>query len=208
MSALIKEGSDRTIINQDKQRALLVYNKSTDKLSYIRVDGSTDALTTIDYAHHEIHAGSHFMVQRSDTLATGDTIAIAFTTPNTDLEQHTIWTIYGSGAITLDMIDDVTSYTGGTATTPHNFNHRSTKTSTSATKAGSDGVLIDPIVITGGSAYELTRIGSGNKSGGSGGTREEHILAKNEITIFRVTAVGNGIVASLSVEWYEHTPNG
>jgi hypothetical protein len=75
-----------------------------------------------------------------------------------------------------------------------------------AVKTGSDGVLVDPLVLTGGSTRELTQIGAGNKSGSSGGARYEYILAKNQITVYRLTAVGNGITCSLSLFWYEHTP--
>ena len=40
MSATIKEGSDRTIVNQDKQPALLMYDSTTDKLVHVEVDSS------------------------------------------------------------------------------------------------------------------------------------------------------------------------
>lgn len=171
-------------------------------------DASTLANLTITYVHHEIHSGKLFMGMRWDTLAAGDTIAIAMTTPNTDVAPHLDWEIYGSGAVTLDLFRDVTSYTGGTALVPMNHNDRSSNTSGMTVEAGSDGVLVDPIVITGGSQHTMAAIGAGNKSSSDGGSRYEFIVAKNEITIWRLTAVGNNIRCGLTLHWYEHTDKG
>jgi len=186
-----------------------VVGKTNDQnYQTFRVDPSTHAIKTIDYPHAEIHGGNLFLASRWDTLASADTIAIAMTTPDSEKEQHSEWEIYGSGAVTLDLFRNVTSYTGGTATTPMNLNDRSDNTSVVTTLAGSDGVLVDPLVITGGTSTTLASIGSGNKGSSDGGSRHEFILAKNEITIFRITAVGNNILCGLDLDWYEHTPKG
>ena len=172
----------------------------------IRIDESTRSIQTISYVHHEIHAGSNFNAFRSDTLATGDKISVAITTPNTDEEQHVLWSLYCAGAITLIVYDTCTSYTGGTTFTPVNHNQRSTNSSNCTVKVGSDGALTDAVARSGGTVVDSVGVGSGNKSGGDFSHSNELILSKNAITIYEMVAVGNNIVCNLNVNWYEHTP--
>ena len=35
----------------------------------VRIDASTNTIQTIDYAHHEVHSGSHYFLQGFTTLA-------------------------------------------------------------------------------------------------------------------------------------------
>lgn len=192
------------LVSRNAQTEIFGYNGTN--WQNIRIDESTRSIQTISYPHHEIHGGSMFFAQRSDTLATNDVIAIALTTPDTTKEPHIEWSIYSAGQVKLEMLRNVTSYTGGTAYTPVNMNDRSANTSVCTVKVGSNGALSDALSITGGTAIELTQIGSGNRASGDGGSREEWILARDEITIFRVTAIGNNIVTSMHLHWYEHTP--
>jgi len=172
----------------------------------ITCDQSTRAINTIGYVHHEIHGGSNYNAFRTDTLATGDKISIAFTTPNTTQEQHAIWGLYCAGAVTLTVYDNCTSYTGGSAFTPVNHNRRSTNTSTCTVKVGSNGALSDAIARSGGTTIDAIGVGSGNKTGGDFTHEDEFILRINAITIYEMIAVGNNIVCDLHVNWYEHTP--
>ena len=49
-------------------------------------DLTTGAFTIIDYAHHEIHSGSHYKAGYQDTsLATNDVINLLFITPATTI---------------------------------------------------------------------------------------------------------------------------
>jgi hypothetical protein len=160
----------------------------------------------LEHVHHEIHEGNVYHAYRGDTLATNDTIMIAVTTPNTIEEQHMFWELYSSGSITFSILENVTSYTGGTAQTPINNNRRSDNTSNCTVKVGSDGALADPIVPTGGTVIDQYSFGSGNKSGGTASHEGEFVLERDHIDIYKILAVGNGIVCDLHLSWYEHTP--
>jgi hypothetical protein len=117
--------------------------------------------------------------------------------------------MYGAGAVTLDIIRAVTSYTGGVAQTPQNANQRGDPpASICGVKVGSDGGVDDDLVLTGGTVYDSHGLGSGNKGAIISGTRDEFIPAGNSITVYRLTAVGNNIVCDLHISWYEHTPKG
>lgn len=172
----------------------------------LTLDSSTDALNTISYEHHETHQGKMYGAYRRDTLATNDTIAIAWTTPDTALEQHMEWECDVGGEVIIDIVESVTSYTGGTAQTPVNRNRRSSNTSTSTVKVGSNGALADPLVLTGGTVINERKVGSGRIQN-SAGARHEWILKRNAITVLRLTAVGNNISCGLRAYWYEHTPH-
>ena len=69
----------------------LLYNQAI--IDYTRmginIDPSTNAQTTIEYPHHEIHDGESFhIVYEAQTTNTGEMIAIAFYTPNTTKWLH------------------------------------------------------------------------------------------------------------------------
>lgn len=173
----------------------------------VSIDASTRSLKNISEPHAELHGGNVFHAYRSDTLATGDNIWIALTTPNTDKEAHIVWSLYCAGAIVLTITRAVSSYTGGTAQTPQNAYQRGTvKSSVCTVKVGSDGALSDGIAVTGGTEFDAVGVGSGNKGSNVAGSRDEFIPAKNSITIYDILAVGNNIVCDLHIDWYEHTP--
>lgn len=193
------------------ENAALVVNGKTGDTTYqvIRIDPSTHAVETITTPHHEIHAKSTFHAYRSDTLATADTIAVAIETPDSAKEAHIVWSLYGAGEVTLDILRDVTSYTGGASVTPETDNQRAPKgVSICTVKVGSDGGVDDDLVITGGTEHDSISLGSGNKTAAQASNRDEFIPEKSTITIYRLTAVGNNILCDLHISWYEHTPKG
>ena len=168
----------------------------------VRMDATTHVLTTITYAHHELHAGSyyHAMVSTDNLGAeTSDTISLLFTTANVAKLAHLVVTAYGSGAYRYSLIEGGTGGgTGGSAVTI--FNRRR--------DAGAGTVITavtkDDIPVTGGTTLVQKYIGAGNKVGGDARDQEEWILAPNTqyyIEVYDTSA----IVAHLEVEYYEHT---
>lgn len=197
-------------IRIDPTGALVVNGKTSDNTyQVLRLDPSTHAIKTVGYTHAEIHGKNTFHAYRGDTLATGDTVAIGITTPDTAKEAHIIWSMYGAGEVVMDIVRDVTSFTGGVAQVPQNSNQRGeTPASICTVLVGSDGDVDDDLVLTGGTEYDSHVLGSGNKGAASGGSRDEFIPDRDSITVYRLTAVGNGIVCDLHIRWYEHTPKG
>jgi len=76
------------------------WGSGAGEVDEVRIDASTNSLQTIDYAHHEIHSGSHYKAGFMDTdMATDDVIMILFVTPNTDETAHWTLTAQATGAV-------------------------------------------------------------------------------------------------------------
>ena len=52
------------------------------------VDTATRSLQVMDYAHHEVHAGSHYYVQSYADIAQNHVLQFTFQTPDTNRWTH------------------------------------------------------------------------------------------------------------------------
>ena len=172
------------------------------KISSSAIDTTTNALGTIDYAHHEVHGGSAYWTYKTATLGNGEISTIGVTTPNTTKWAHLLMRIDLSAAAVLDVLEDVTSFAGGAAFTVLNFNRNSTKTSVMTVITGHTGS--DLITPTGGSAIWVEDLGTR----GQQTTREngsELILKQNSNYLFRITNSTASNLTTILLSWYEHT---
>jgi len=181
------------------------------------LDQSTHVVTTIDYAHHEIHAGSYFVVTYSvaslGALTTpDDMITLTFKTPNTTKWCHFVFSAKGTAAMRTRFIEGGTG--GGASATGTvailNKNRNSTNTSDVLNVEGTPAtgsVSYDATLVTGGTTLwdEYLEGSTGPMSGGAAsGTREEFILKQN--TQYQLSLYGTATEpASLIMFWYEHT---
>ena len=168
----------------------------------LEADGATRALPTIDYAHHEVHSGSHYYISGFTTLSDTGTLYVKLVTPNTTKWAHFKWDIESSGILETNLWEGSTGgMTGGTPVTPLNNNRNSTGTSgltitSGVSVATSKGTKIDTHKV-GGTGFKTV-------SGGSIGRDDEIILKQNE-TYFREFISGStGNVISFKAYWYEH----
>jgi len=172
-----------------------------------RIDKSTRAMNTIEYEHHEIHAGSLYTVQTySDSLASGAAINIVMTTPNTTKEVHLIFMGVSSGISTKEMFVGPTVTAGtGTLVTPLNH-HFGTL---GAGKPSTTVVRTGMTVTANGTLLQRRRIDSGGPSGSAGDLVRgvnEFILAQNTTYLFKLASGAAGNVVHMELTWYEHTP--
>ena len=172
-----------------------------DGNQYSRIDLTTGAVETIDYAHHEIHAGSHFMYTDAVTLGEAGVQNYLITTPNTTKWAHMIFVMDGSAITTFELYE-ATNKGGTTLQTVGNSNRNSTTVATTTIHKGltggdSDGTLIHKFA--GGSAT--------NQSKDSSSTRndEELVLKQNTKYILRVTSGTASNLTNVKLAWYEHT---
>jgi len=177
--------------------------KTSDTTTQIaRIDTSTHTLQTIDYAHHEIHAGSHFKAGYQDTsMATNDIITLMFVTPDTARWSHWVLTGQATGAVVIQLFEGADA-TGGTAVTVVNRNRNISGT------ANTTLVYHTPTVTTDGTKIVEKWIGNeGFKEdvGGEARGSSELILKQNTKYLIRLTAVSNGIKGAIGGDWYEHT---
>ena len=171
----------------------------------VRIDASTNTLQTIDYSHHEIHAGSHFTYTEYDgDLDNLAVIEILITTPDTTKWAHMIAAITGALSTTVEFYETCT-HTAGAAKTAYN-NNRNSATANTTTLAVSnddnaDGTPIYSVqfgISTGGGA-------SGVSGGGSLRADGEYMLKQNTKYLLRVTSNADNNVVSVMLGWYEHT---
>lgn len=175
----------------------------------LRLDSATHTLQCITYEHHEIHNGSHFMIEDVENLATNNVFDVQFITPNTTkwihfdfvltCENQTEWYIYEGSTIN----------TSGTVLTPINNDRNSVKISTTSILAIKNTTVVNANLDTDVSTSKTIAhglIGSG-KDGGIINRDDEIILKQNTIYCMRAIANTAGYINFL-MKWYEHTNKG
>jgi hypothetical protein len=165
------------------------------------LDRITRALNVIDYAHHEIHAGSHFLYTDAITLGAAATQDYLITVPDTTKWPHIIFILDGSAITQFDLYED-TDKNGTTLQTVGNSNRNSANVAGVTVHKGTEGGSTDGTLIhtyKGGSAT--------NQARGNAGTRndEELILKQNTKYILRATSGTAGNLVNVNLSWYEHT---
>jgi hypothetical protein len=183
------------------------------------VDLITRCLMTVDYAHHEIHAGSTFRVQHNDDAipATGSDgeLVIAFYVPDQSKQPHMTWETSHEGNMTVTLYEGITLATNGTARSIQQSNRNSANTSILQGFATGSGVSNTVTVgeesadsiYSGGTAISLKRDYSTRNVSGSQVRRNEVILKTDEYYAFSLknheTSTQGG---QIRLEWYEHQP--
>ena len=165
------------------------------------VDNTTHTLQTIDYEHHEIHAGSHFFYTDSATLASSGVQDYLITTPNTTKWAHLIFLVSGS-AITQVQVYEGSDKSGSTPQTVFNSDRNSLTAATVTIAKGTTGGSTDGTLIwqrKSGSATQQSR------SGMEASRSAEKILKQNTKYIIRITSGTNDNLTNIQLDWYEHT---
>ena len=168
-----------------------------------RIDASTEALMTITYAHHEIHAGSAFRVHISKemaNLASNGTFGIAFTAPAASKRIHLTLAIDHQGEASFDFLEDVTSWTGGATVTPRNANRNVADNSIVT------DMVSDPVVTLGTPINLIDEHGGAGKSIGSDSSHDiEWVLGEGLTYYLLVTNQATSTnIANITLDWYEH----
>lgn len=163
-----------------------------------RFDLATHATNTVEYEHHEIHAGSHFFITNFTELGNGATIDFAIETPDTTKFTHMTFEVEGNQELLIQIYEDSDFDADGSAVTPVNNNRNSSNTSTLTVQS-------DPTVNSAGTLIEAQQKGA-NRTVGIIGRNKEIVLKRNTKYLFRITnQTTNDNVVSYNAEWYEHT---
>jgi hypothetical protein len=181
---------------------VMIGRQSDLKHCEVRVDAATHVMSTIEYEHHEIHAGSAYTLSRPVTLPVANDDEIRIAVANTTKWPHMLFSAVSDAAVTVSLYETTgLAHEVGNVLTPINRNRNSTKTSGLTichTPSGAgDGSLI----------YASTAGVGGNpaqSAPGAIGGRFEFILKQNTAYLLRV-AGASGDVVSINLEWYEHT---
>ena len=184
----------------------------TDGERTLTIDKITHALNTIDYVHHEMHAGSAYRASIAGTaIGNGNTLALEILTPAAGGKQ-----MHFTGAVTTENAADlvfqelVEISVNGSAITPRNVNRNFGEGSVA------QAVLKDSTVVTTNAVVLDSRhIGAASTSpsragvGGGAESRGEWILRENTwYQLILTNIAGAAQDMHMAVEWYEHTPKG
>lgn len=184
------------------QRAgILGFRSSDSSYQPLRLDKATNSIQTIDYSHHEAHAGSAYYYHDVIALANGAAQDYLLTTANTTTWPHIGFEVdLNDGAGTMELYE-AADRAGTTLQTTFNRDRNSTNTAGMTIHKGQSGGTTD------GSRILWKRDGTGKTAGGTSGTAEERILKQNTKYILRITNVaGAGVTNNITVivRWYEH----
>jgi len=170
----------------------------------VRIDASTNSFQTIDYAHHEIHAGSHFTFSATDgDLDTAAVMDYILTTPNTTSWVHLLASAYGALHTRLELYENTTHTTNVAQLTYDN--NRNTANAAAMTVHTSNDDNADGTLIFE-AEWGIDTGGGVNRTTGGGTTRSdaEWVLDQNAKYLIRVESQTDNNVASLVLSWYEH----
>lgn len=169
----------------------------------LRIDASTHVLSVIDYAHHEVHGGSFFSAY--DTTANigaettpADAIQLTWLTPDVK-EIHMVIHAKCTAAAVFTFTEAYTAEgTNGDTVTAYNRNRISEKTSGMVIEKQADNV------VTGGTVLETETLTTGKFDAGESRSSQEWILKRGTLYAAALYLSAAG-VASISLNWYEHT---
>lgn len=177
------------------------FRSSDSTAQPLRLDKSTNSIQTVDYEHHEIHAGSHFFYTDSVELASAGTQDYMVTTPDSTKWLHMTYALTGS-AITQVQLYEAGDRTGTSVQTVFNSDRNSGTTSAATFHKGTSGGTTDGTLIW------AMKSGAATVQSRAGMTAErssEIILKQNTKYLFRITSGTNANLTNTQLSWYEHT---
>ena len=184
-----------------ESKGLKGFRSSDSTYQPLRLDKATNTIQSIDYEHHEIHAGSHFYYTDSVELNSAAVQDYLITTPDTTKWPHLVFMATGS-AITTVQIYEGTDKSGTTPQTVFNSDRNNLTAPTVTIHKGTSGGSTDGSLIwqkKSGAATQQSR------SGMEASRSAEKILKQNTKYIIRVTSGTNANLTNLQLDWYEHT---
>jgi len=195
--------------------------RSSDSTSQpLRLDKATNTIQIIDYAHHEIHAGSSFHCHFGQVTPTGigEMTIIAFWTPAGTKWLHILVDAYATGAAKFAIYEDADlDVDEGTDLTVFNRDRNSIVASTVLTietvpeagkatsytvaqAAGATLSVATPI------AVEYIGASAGKGAPGESRGAHEWILCANKQYAFVIANLtADDTTHQINLSWYEHT---
>jgi len=194
------------------------YGPDPGEIGEMRIDSSTNALTTISYPHHEIHEGKSFVCHYSQTVSdTDDKSIIAFKVGAIPLDV-----VYSASASSVGIayIYESPAVTDGQGTTLAVYNRNRQEnmpastiinTSTTPDTAGSAMYFseTDMAQVAGGTQLAHIPIGASavpKPVGGTARETQEWILRPGLFYAFIIKSTSDADNTHwLELSWYEHT---
>jgi len=118
------------------------WGSGAGEIDEVRIDASTNSLQTVDYAHHEIHGGSHYYVQGFTSLDDTDVLRIKLETPGTTKWSHFVFTIKSTGIMTSFLDEGATGGMTGGLRVPIHANNRAKSYAGMHTPVGTSSTIM------------------------------------------------------------------
>lgn len=188
-----------------------IYGFNQSNFQPANLDTISRSLMALDWEHHEIHEGNHFIASHFATgKNAGQTINIYVKTPNTTKWCHFLaeWASDGAAYFRVYEAPTVTANTGTNGQTPYNNNRNSATVSDVIDNAAvpASGKYGYDVTVTGTGTTLYTEFsGIGKTESGKSRATSEIILKQNTVYVFEVTSNAANEVLSLNMAWYEHT---
>ena len=167
----------------------------------IGIDPMTRVINTIEYEHHEIHAGSMFRAGEEVALSNAGTRVIHILTPDTTKWAHLVYNISNTLETEFEWFEAPTVTGNGTAVASYNRNRNSLTAATTL-------VFHTPTTTADGTLLSTRREGLGKTAGGTARSVAEWILEQNTSYMLRLTSRGGAGTTNYVnwwLVWYEHT---
>lgn len=194
----------------DEVDSVDTWNELSQKLETVgaigivtEIDAVTNSLMTVAYEHHEIHSGNHYLIQKAETIGSGDSICFVVKTPNTTKWAHFLFSVSSSAQASLHVMENYGSAVGDTLTAVNN-NRNSDNVSglvfevnpTSPSLVSADTLAVH--FLGSGTNPSQARTGSGTRS-------EELLLKQDTKYLFEIKSQSASNRIDLEANWYEHT---
>ena len=170
----------------------------------IHTDRLTDGLLNISTDHNYIHRGRAFTLSgKSGSVAAGAATTLSFRTPGATKYVHWRPAVWSSTANLGELrIAQGSTFTGGSAATPYNRNHNSSRVSETVIKTG-------VTLSAEGTIKYYDTVGTGGtpttRSGGGGGEANEIVMLPNTEYTLTFSNIGTttATVFYWQLFWYE-----
>ena len=166
-----------------------------------RMDASTHSLQTVDYAHHEIHSGTHYVYKETHAIAKNQTLDHLIIVPATTKWPHMIVDVENiTSAITVSLYEGATVSANGVLENSRNRNRNFADNNTTL-------VYEAPTVLTTGALLTAATVGAGrNSAGGEIRDNEEMVLKQNTLYLLRIVEPNiQATTVNINFDWYEHS---
>ena len=173
-----------------------------DGNQYARVDLTTGTLNTIEYEHHEVHAGAFYSATRVVDLSGTAVDRVIIATGNVAPKYvHLVPYIITESEAEWRIWEGVTTDADGTAIASRNHNRVCSRTATTT-------ITHTPTspVTTAATLLKTFHWGSGRGVGGDGRADNEFVFKANTKYMLEVeNFTANANYITIDLEWYEHT---
>lgn len=175
-----------------------------DSGNSVGIDLSTRTLQTIEYAHHEVHSGSHYAVCVStNDLDDAAIMGLLIITADDSKWSHMVVNAYGALHTTFSIYEDVTN-AATTQVAAYNSNRNSTNTPITQFWHSANNVTNGTLIFD--TQFGIDAGGGAASKSGSGESRgdSEWVLKQDTRYLLRAASLTENNVANICVSFYEH----